>query len=399
MPAYKYMAKDSDGCKFSGVYTDVESIKQLKNELSKMGYKLIRASRDNKSIFLKKTRISQTELVTFTYEFAGMYSAGLSVLRCLETLENQCENLSLKTIIKDVKNKVEVGQSLKDAFEPYKTIFTEFFIGMLEAGESGGKLSDTLTMAAQYLEKQHQMKSKIKSAFTYPLIVGTMCLSVIFVLELFIVPVFQKLYSQLNVPLPVPTLILISASRLCRSWWPIVLPVIAACIIFAKVLIKNKLLKQWADAVKLKMPVFGKINTMVTVSKFVRTTAMMASAGVPLDKALQMAIKVVDNSHIKKIGKDIQEKVMTGSTLAEPLANHQIFPAIIIQLATAGEEAGVLPQMLLKGVEFVEDKTQRMVMALIAKIEPVLTLIMGLLVGLVLLGVYLPMFDYMSHFE
>lgn len=398
MGVYEYIAKDSTGSRFTGEYKDVETIADLKDELSKMGYTLVKAHK-------KKTggggrgKIRQSEIISFVYEFSGMFTAGLSVIRSLETFESQVENERLKHIITDVRQRVETGATLKDAFEPYRHVFSSFFIGMIEAGESGGKLGETLQMAAEYMESQDAIRSKVKSAFTYPIVVGVMCTIIVTALVIFVIPVFQKLYSQLNVPLPMATLILIGLSKAVRQYWFIVTPAVVITIVGIKLLFKNKAFLAHWDEFVLNVPMFGKLNRYVQVGKFTRTFAMMTSAGVPLVDSLSLATDVVDNSVMKKIGEDIREQVMTGSTLSEPMARHDIFPPIIVQLASAGEEAGVLPEMLTKGVDFMDNHIDRTVKAMIVKIEPIMSLLMGLIVGGILLGVYLPMFDYMSHYQ
>jgi len=396
---FQYIAKDSSGNEFSGVYTDVENKGALKDELAKMGYTLVKANREKGTGSKGGGKIKSYEIVTFSYEFAGMYAAGLSITRCLETFELQTANPRLKSIISDVRQHVETGSSLKESFEKHREVFSDFFIGMVEAGETGGKLADTLQMAAAYLEKQADLKRQVKSAFAYPVVVSVMCVLIVTALIIFVIPVFQKLYSQLHVPLPGPTLALIFVSTVVRQYWWIALPSLVLTIFTALKLRKVPSIKARLDIFKLKMPVFGRLNRMVAVSRFVRTFSMMTSAGVPVIEALELAENVASNTEMKRIAKIIQDRIMVGSTLAEPMSQFSIFPPMIIQLAAAGEEAGVLPEMLIKGVDFLDSHIDRMVQSLLIKIEPILSVVMGAIVGSILMGVYLPMFDYMGHIK
>lgn len=223
MAVFEYIAKDSAGNTFSGSYTNVENIRELKREMQKLGYSLVKAHRE-KGPTGEGRKIKQSSIVTFAYEFSGMYSAGLSIIRCLETLEQQTDNAAMRSVLSDIRQQVETGLSLKEAFERHRDIFSDFFIGMVEAGETGGKLSETLDMAAKYLEKQAELKSKVCSAFAYPAIVSVMCLLIVSALVIFVIPVFQKLYSQLHVSLPGPTLILIAISEGARHYWMIIIP-------------------------------------------------------------------------------------------------------------------------------------------------------------------------------
>ncbi|MHC5060833.1 MAG: type II secretion system F family protein [Planctomycetota bacterium] len=397
MPVFNYIAKDSNGNEFSGVYTDIDSKSALQAELSKMGYTLVKSRREKIAIHKGGGKIKQTEVVAFAYEFAGMYSAGLSIVRCLETFEEQTENAALKSIISDVRQHIETGSSLKDAFEKYRSVFSDFFIGMVEAGEAGGKLGETLQMAAAYLENQEELRRKVKSAFAYPIVVGLMCMAIVSILVIFVIPVFQKLYDQLNIALPAPTLMLILVSRIVRQYWWMTLGGICLVAYLVRRLYRNPFIKARLDSFKLNMPVFGRLNRMVVVSRFIRTFAMMSAAGVSVVEALGVARQVANNNEMKKIAQTMEKEIMTGSTLAEPMSRHPLFPPIITQLAAAGEEAGILPEMLTKGVDFLDTHIDRTVKSLLIKIEPALSVVMGAVVGSILLGVYLPMFDYMGH--
>jgi len=399
MAVFEYIAKDSGGAKFSGTYTDVEGKAQLAEELDKMGYSLVKAHRCKNTSKKKNKKISESEVVSFAYEFSGMYSAGLSIIRCLETFEAQSENQVLKTIVEDIRQQVETGTTLKEAFEKYESIFSSFFIGMIEAGETGGKLGETLELAAVYLDKKVAMKKKLQAAFAYPITVCVMCLLIVSALVIFVIPVFQKLYNQLHIQLPFPTMILIGLSEAVRHYWWIIVPAIVISIVAIRTMIQNKAVKAKIDVLKLRMPVIGKVTRMIVVSRFIRTFSMMCSAGVPLIRCLELARDVADNSEMKEISAALQERVMTGSPLAGPMSEYSIFPPMIVQLAAAGEEAGILSEMLNRGVEFLDTHIDRTIQSLLNKIEPILALVMGLIVGTILMGVYLPMFDYMGHIE
>ena len=398
MAVFEYIAKDTKGNTLSGSYTDIESMRQLKQEMKKLGYSLVKAHKE-KPFQDKRGKIKRSEIVTFAYELAGMYSAGLSIVRCLETMESQTENQSLQSVITDIKQKVEIGHTLREAFASHSDVFSDFFIGMIEAGQAGGKLAETLNMAANYLEKQEQLKNKVRSAFAYPVVVSVMCLIIVSALVMFVIPVFQKMYAQLHVTLPIPTLVLVAISEAARHYWMVIILSVAAIIYISRKILKNPKTRQWLDAVKLKIPVFGPLNRLVVVSRFTRTFAMMLSAGISVVDSLELAKSVVGNKVMEDIGSVMQEKIITGSSLAEPMAQFDIFPPIIHQLAGAGEEAGVLPEMLLKGVDFLDSAIERKVKSLLTKLEPILSVILGAIVGGILLGVYLPMFDYMGQIK
>ncbi|MHC4159219.1 MAG: type II secretion system F family protein [Planctomycetota bacterium] len=398
MAVFEYKARDEGGNIFTGVYHDVDSLSELRGEMERLGYALVKARR-RRTPRGQSGKIRPAEVVNFAHRFAGMCSAGLSIARCLQVLEEQTENFAFKNRIADIRQRVETGSSLKDAFSKHQEVFSDFFLGMLEAGESGGKLSHTLEMAAVYLEKQNDLRRQVRASFAYPIIVGIMCVLIVLYLIAFVIPVFSKVYQQLHVQLPIPTLILLDISVLVRRWWLFLLVGGFGCLQFGRKLFKKPKWQMKWHAFKLRMPVLGRLNRMLVVSRFVRTFSMLASAGVSYIDSLEIASVVANNHTVTAIGTDLQERIESGSAMAEAMSHYELFPPMIIQLAAAGEEAGIMPEMLSKGIDFLDKDINRTLNALLVKLEPVLTVVMGLIVGFILLGVYLPMFDYMSHFE
>jgi type IV pilus assembly protein PilC len=398
MAVYGYTAKDEAGDMLTGTYDDIDNVGVLREELAKMGYVLIKA-RKQKNPTKRRRRLKDSEVVTFIYKFAEMYSAGLSITRCLEVLEEQSKNPTFVHIVADVRQSIENGSSLEKAFGKYSDVFSDFFSGMLEAGESGGKLSDALQMSAEYLEKRMDIKRKIRSAFAYPVIVTVVCFVVVGCLVAFIVPVFSKLYGRLHVKLPLPTQALVSLSSLMRYyWWAIPLVIVGAAIILRRLSRNPHVRARW-DVFKLNMPVLGKLNRMVVISHFIRTFGMLTSVGVSPIRALDVASEVAHNHKLAGIAKELQGAIETGNSIGKSLKNYDVFPPMIIQLAISGEEVGEVAQMLNKGADFLDKDIDRTMNSLIVKLEPALTVIMGVIVGFILMAVYLPMFDYMQYLE
>jgi len=254
-------------------------------------------------------------------------------------------------------------------------------------------------MSAAYLEKQTELKRKVKSAFIYPIVVGIVCFVVVGFLLIFTVPMFSKLYQRLHVALPGPTQVLVDLSSLIRGWWWAILIVAVAAALLIRRLSKKPHIKARWDVFKLKMPVFAKLNRMVVISHFTRTFAMLASVGVSLIEALDVASLVAHNHKMTEISKELQQLIRAGNPVGKSLKNYDIFPPMITQLAISGEEAGRLPEMLNKGADFLDKDIDRAINSLLVKLEPALTVIMGAIVGFILMAVYLPMLDYMRHLE
>jgi len=398
MSVYGYTARDETGDMLTGTYDDIDNVGVLREELAKMGYVLIKA-RKRKNPTRRRRRIKQSEVVTFIYKFAEMYSAGLSITRCLEVLEEQSENPAFGRIVADTRQSIENGSSLEKAFGKYSDVFSDFFSGMLEAGESGGKLSEALEMSAAYLEKRMDIKRKVKSAFAYPVVVTVVCFVVVSCLMAFVVPIFSKLYKQLHIELPGPTQALVNLSSLLRDfWWAIPFIVVGAAIILQRLLRSPHVRAKW-DVFKLNMPVLGKLNRMVVISHFTRTFGMLTSVGISPIRALDVASGVAHNHKMTGIAKELQGAIETGNSVGESLKNYDIFPPMIVQLALSGEEVGEVAQMITKGADFLDKDIERKMNALIVKLEPALTVIMGVIVGFILMAVYLPIFDYMQHLE
>jgi len=398
MAVYQYTARDETGKVFSGIHEDISGESALKQELAKIGYDLINAKK-RKVIKPGRIRVKSADIVAFVYRFSSMCEAGLTIMQCLDTLEKQTDNESLRFIISDIKKNIETGSSLTDAFDKYRRVFSDFFLGMIEAGESGGRLTKSLEISANYLEKKADLTNKLKSTFAYPIIVVTLCFAIVTTLIVFIVPVFSRIYKQLGVALPGPTQLLVIISVIIRKRWPFVILLAAVMLIIWKYMRKNSYVRSRWDHFKFAMPLFGKLNRLIAVSHFVRSFAMLILTDVPVIKAFQVATLVANNEKILQMSLDVQKSIQMGSSVTESLKKYDIFPPIIIQLADSGEQAGMLGEMLNKGVDFLEKEIDRMTDSLLVKLEPTLTLGMGIVIGLILLAVYLPMFDYMSHLK
>lgn len=398
MASYEYTAINEAGKKYTSHYDGVDSVQKLSEELAKMGDTLVKA-RKNKAKRNKPVKINDSEIVTFAYRFAGMYSAGLPIDSCFRTIEDQTENATFRDIIADVRQSIETGSNLKESFEKHKGVFSEFFVGMLEAGESGGKLSRSLETSANYLERRSDLKRKVRSAFAYPLVVGVLSIVMTTCLVTFIVPIFAKLYSQLNVKLPGPTQMLLDLSMLFKHHWPAIILTLGITIFLFLHTKRNVFFKKRWDVWKLHIPFFAKLIRMITVANYMRTFSMLVSEGVDVIKSFEVSQVVADNYKMTQVSEEVKHAVKTGSQVAPALMKHDIFPPIIIQMASTGEETGSLGEMLNKGVLFMERDIEEKINRLLVKLEPALTLVMGFLVGFILLSVYLPMFDYIAQIK
>ncbi len=395
MAVYQYTARDAAGNEFSSIYSNVESMDSLRKELVKLGYVLVRARRQRKAA-TSRGRVRQRDVASFAYKFAGMYSAGLPITGCLETLEQQTDNGAFRAVIADVRRRVEAGASLKSAFEQHRTVFSDLFLGMVEAGETAGKLSQSLEASAQYLEKRLELRQKTRAAFVYPIVVGIICSVVVTCLVVFVVPMFSQMYRKLHVELPGPTRVLLALSTFLRGWWWLLISLTAGLALGVRRLLARPQVRLYWDRLKMRLPLLGPLNRLVLVSQFVRTLGTLISVGVPVMDALQAAGNVAHNQEVSAITADLQQAVRAGRPLARSLRAHPIFPPMVVQLVASGEEAGILSEMLRKAADLLDKDADRLATSLLVKLEPTLTVLMGIVIGLILMGVYLPMFDYMA---
>lgn len=396
MAAFQYMARDDAGNEFSSVYTNVESVEALRSELIKVGYVLVRARRQ-RAAAAPHHRVGPREVASFAYKFGGMYAAGLSIAQCLETLERQADNRAFRIILADVRRHVEAGASLRSAFEPHRKIFSDFFLGMIDAGESSGRLSQSLEASARYLEKRLELQQKVRAAFVYPLVVGLVCAIVVTCLLIFVVPVFSQLYQRMHVQLPGPTRALVIFSLVLRYWWWVLLPALAGAVWGLRRLFAHPKVRSRWDRLKLGLPLLGPWHRHLLVSQFVRTFGMLLAVGVPIIEALETAGRVARNEEMARISADLRQAIRAGRPLAGSLRAQELFPPMVVQLVASGEEAGILPEMLAKAADLLDKDADRLAASLLIKLEPALTVLMGLIIGLILMSVYLPMFDYMAH--
>ena len=396
MAAYQYTARDGAGNEFSSLYTNIESVEALRNELVKLGYVLVQARRERASR-RPRSHVRQRDVAAFAYKFGGMYSAGLPIASCLETLEQQTDNHAFRAVIADVRRHVAAGASLKAAFEPHRKIFSDFFLGMIDAGESSGRLSQSLEASARYLEKRLDLQQKTRAAFVYPIVVGLVCSIVVTCLLIFVVPVFSQLYKKMHVQLPGPTRMLVTLSVVLRYWWWLLPPAVTGLVLGLRRLFAHPNVRVHWDRLKMRVPFLGPLHRCVLVSQFVRTFGMLASVGVPIIEALDTAGRVAHNEEIGQITADLQQAIRAGRPIAGSLQAHGLFPPMVVQLVASGEEAGILPEMLTKAADLLDKDADKLAASLLVKLEPALTILMGLVIGLILIGVYLPMFDYMAH--
>lgn len=372
----------------------------VRNLLRKQGFKSIEVKSKPKDLaeylpFLKG-KVKEKEVVVFCRIFSTMINAGLPLIQCLDLLQQQEQNKAFKDIIKAVKEDVESGSSLTDALKKYPAVFDELFVNLIAAGEAGGILDVVLSRLSTYMEKAMKLKSKVKGAMTYPGAVLGISVGVVALLLLKVIPVFQKMFEGMGGELPGPTQFLVNASQYAQSYWWVAAGIIVAVYIAFDRYKKTEKGRWSLDTLVLKAPVFGPLLKKVAVAKFSRTLSTMMNSGVPIMEGLSIVSKTAGNVVIEAALMKTRQSISEGKTIAEPLSETGIFPAMVVQMIAVGEATGALDTMLGKIADFYDDEVDAAVDAMTALLEPFMMVFLGGIVGGMIIAMYLPIFKMAS---
>jgi type IV pilus assembly protein PilC len=372
----------------------------LKVMLRRQGFKSITVKKKPKELseylpFLAG-KVKEKEIVVFSRIFSTMINAGLPLIQCLELLAQQEQNKTFKKIITTIKEDIEGGSTLCDALKKYPKIFDDLFVNLVAAGESGGILDVILNRLSGYMEKAAKLKSKVKGAMTYPASVLVISVAVVSLLLLKVIPVFQKMFEGMGGELPGPTQFLVNASQFMQNNF-IYMIIGVAAIGFAFNRYYNTEKGRWTiDALVLKAPVFGPLLKKVAVAKFTRTLSTMMTSGVPILEGLNIVSKTAGNKIIENAIQKTRQSISEGKTIAEPLAETNVFPSMVVQMIAVGEATGALDAMLSKIADFYDDEVDAAVDAMTALLEPFMMVFLGGVVGGMIVAMYLPIFKMAS---
>lgn len=344
-------------------------------------------------------KVDLKDLAIMARQMATMISAGLSLLRTLSILADQTENPALAKVLAQVRNDVEQGHSLSSSMSKHREAFPPLMINIIRAGETGGFLEDSLQSVATNYEAEVKLRAKIKSAMTYPVMVFIMAIVAMVVMLLFIVPVFDEMFTSLGGTLPAPTLLLVKLSGIMKWLAP---AAVVVSVLFAMWWHKHKndeSVRSRIDPLKLRLPVFGKLFQKVAIARFSRNFGTMIGAGVPLLQALSIVGETSGNWTIEHAVQQVQDSVRTGNSLAGPLANHTVFPPMVVQMISVGEDSGALEQMLHKISDFYDQEVETTTEQLTSLIEPLMIAFIGVVVGGMIIALYLPIFNVFNLIE
>jgi type IV pilus assembly protein PilC len=393
---YTYRVRDREGSLLTGEL-QADSRPLVVSRLREQGYIPLEIKQKSTGMskeisFLTRKKVKLKSLSIFSRQFATMINSGLPLLRALAILEQQTEAKELARVIGEIRLEVEKGASLSEAMAKYPKAFSRLYVAMTRAGETGGVLDQVLLRLADTLEREVELRRRVKSAMTYPVVVMVIVSLILIGMLVFVVPQFQDLFRSLGGTLPLPTRILLGVSAVFKKFFVFVFLGAGLGVYGFRQWIKTEKGRYKFDQLKLKIPVFGPLFHKTALSRFARTLGALSRSGVPLLQSLDIVQETVSNAVVAGAVKDLQVAVKEGESLATPLAKHPVFPPMVVQMLAVGEETGALDTMLEKIANFYDDEVAATVDALTALIEPLLIVMVGGSVGLIVISLYLPMF-------
>ena len=403
MATFTYKAINVDGLSFDGTLTaaDVTTALGLLRQQGLMPDRIDEvaggAASGKKASAGSFKAVKPKSLQIFSRQFATMIEAGLNVIGSLVILEQQTSDTVLALTIGQLRQDVESGMLLSEAMAQHPKVFSRLYIAMVEAGEAAGVLDIVLDRVAVQLEKSEQIRRRVKGAMIYPTIVLIFATLVLIGMLLFLVPIFVKIFASLNGQLPTLTQYVMHISNALRSYWYIIFPLWGGGIVgFFKWKKSDAGRPHW-DALRLRMPMkIGDVILKITMARFSRTLSTLVAAGVDIIKALEITGQTSGNYVVEKALGDVRNRVRDGASIAQPLIENPIFPPMVSQMVRIGEETGELEKMLGKIADFYEDEVDSSVQSLTSIIEPLMMIGVGLMVGVILISMYLPMFKMLS---
>ena len=376
--------------------------KTVRGELRAGGEAIVNVTLRRQGILVTKVKkkalrsgrkITDKDLTLFTRQLATMMKAGVPLLQAFDIVGKGHANPSMSKLVLDIRADIETGTSLNNAFRKYPRYFDPLFCNLVGAGEQAGILEDLLHRLAVYKEKTLALKSKIKSALTYPIAILSVAFIVVAVIMIWVVPAFKSVFASFGADLPAPTLIVMGMSEFFVEWWYLIFgSIFGAIYFFIESWRRSLKMQQAMDRLLLRLPIFGDVIRKATIARWTRTLATMFAAGVPLVEALDSVGGASGNAVYLDATRRIQTEVSTGTSLTVAMQNVNVFPSLVTQMVAIGEESGALDGMLGKVADFFEDEVDEAVAALSSLMEPLIMVILGVLIGGLVVAMYLPIF-------
>jgi type IV pilus assembly protein PilC len=393
--SYAFRAVDNLGVKIKGE-VEAESREGVTELLRGRGMLALEVKPKTKSVELSLDRfnpIKLEDMSLLTRQLSTMISAGLSLMRALTVLESQTENPRLRATVVSIRQHIESGASLSDALARHPKIFSQLYVAMIRAGETGGFLEDAMLRVADQLEAQHRLRRQVRGAMVYPAVVSGIAACVVVAMLVFIIPVFAGVFKDFGGKMPTLTADTISASNMLRSEWYFVLFGTIGIVVSFRKWKASKIGRPVWDRFRLKAPAkIGTVVQKIALARWARTLASLTTAGVPVLEAIDVTGRTAGNTVVENAMNAVHNSVQGGGTIAAALAGESIFPSLVTNMVRVGEETGALDSTLAKVADFYEEQVEAAVKSLTSILEPIMIAVVGTIVGFMILAMYLPMF-------
>ncbi|HJQ21737.1 MAG TPA: type II secretion system F family protein [Gemmatimonadaceae bacterium] len=393
MASFTYTARDAKG-ELKSATVDATSREEAISQLKKQRLNVIKIDEQVKKKKAGKVPIRQ--IVIFTRQFSTMINSGLPLVQAMSILAEQSEDPNLRDVTKQVVFDVESGNTVADALRKHPGAFSELYVNMVAAGEAGGILDTILMRLAVFMEKNDALVRKVKGAMIYPGVIMTVAAGAITVLLIFVIPTFVKMFREAGIPLPLPTRIVIAMSEFLQSYWWLMAIIIGAGVYSLRKYYATQDGKLVIDRLMLKMPVLGDVIRKSAVSRFTRTLGTLIGSGVSILDGLEITAKTSGNRVIQDAIMESRASIAGGETISAPLKKSQVFPPMVISMINVGEQTGGLDEMLGKIADFYDEEVDAAVSGLLALMEPVMIVFLGVVVGGMVIAMYLPIFDMVN---
>jgi len=395
MPVFKWEGKDRQGQNIQGQIeasnTAVAVMQLRKQQIVPLQ---LREEKKKKAAFKIAlfSGVKEKEVAVFTRQLATMIDAGLPLVQSLEVLSSQQENATFKNILLSVKSDVEGGATFSDALRKHPKAFNDLYTNLVTAGEIGGTLDIILNRLSQYMEKSIALKKRVKGAMVYPASILGICVLVVIILLVFVIPVFEKMFAGFGAALPAPTQFVIALSKFVQgNLFYIIAGMVVFVLLFRRYR-KTESGRMLTDRALLKAPVFGPLLVKIAIARFSRTLGTLVSSGVPILDGLNITARASGNKVLEEAIMKTRASISEGKTIAEPLADADVFPPMVVQMIGVGESTGSLDAMLNKIADFYDEEVDATVAALTSLLEPLMMVILGTLIGGMMVAMYLPIF-------
>ena len=393
MPAFMYTARDQKG-ELKSATLEAPSKEEAISQLKKQRLNVIKIDEQQKK--KKIGKIAMRDIVIFTRQFSTMINSGLPLVQAMGILAEQSENPGLREVTKQVVFDVESGNTVADALRKHPVAFSDLYVNMVAAGEAGGILDTILMRLAVFMEKNDALVRKVKGAMIYPGVIMTVAGGAIVVLLIFVIPTFQRMFKEAGIPLPLPTQIVIKLSELLQAYWYVVIIAVYAGVFALKKYYATQDGKLVIDRLMLKAPVLGDVLRKSAVSRFTRTLGTLIGSGVSILDGLEITAKTAGNRVISDAIMESRASIAGGETISAPLKKSQVFPPMVISMINVGEQTGGLDEMLTKIADFYDEEVDAAVSGLLALMEPMMIVFLGVVVGGMVIAMYLPIFDMVN---